>query len=86
MDLCRSRYYIFVPPRFKYCVYVPQRSHLQTMSMLAVVCFVPQDEFSLGKWDKSTVKGDGEHLIRPREEGAEGEGGTIVLEVRYFEF
>ncbi|CAN0276904.1 unnamed protein product [Pylaiella littoralis] len=38
------------------------------------------DEFSLGKWDISTVKGDGKHLIRSREQGADEEGGTIVLE------
>lgn len=48
--------------------------HLQHLLVL-------QDEFSLGEWDKSSVKSDGEHLIRPREEGAEREGGTIVLEV-----
>lgn len=47
-----------------------------------------QDTFSLGKWDRSTVTGEGENLIRPSEHGAQGEGGTIVLEVRrlqYFE-
>lgn len=42
-----------------------------------------QDTFSLGKWDRSTVTGDGEDLVRPSEQGAE-EGGTIVLEVRVF--
>ncbi|CAN0097078.1 unnamed protein product [Scytosiphon promiscuus] len=38
------------------------------------------DEFSLGKWDKSTVTGEGEDLIRLPDKGAEGQGGTIVLE------
>lgn len=40
-----------------------------------------QDEFSLGKWDKSTVHGGGEDLIRLPGKGEEGDGGTIVLEV-----
>lgn len=44
-----------------------------------------QDTFSLGTWDKSTVTGEGEDLIRASEHGAQGEGGTIVLEVRGFE-
>ncbi|CAM9104501.1 unnamed protein product [Ectocarpus fasciculatus] len=35
-------------------------------------------EYSLGKWDKSTITGEGEELIRPRQQ--EGEGGTIILE------
>lgn len=39
----------------------------------------PQDEFSLGTWDKSKVTGQGDDLIRPSEE-ANGEG-AIVLEV-----
>ncbi|CAN0281800.1 unnamed protein product, partial [Hapterophycus canaliculatus] len=38
------------------------------------------DEFSLGKWDKSSVTGGGEDLIRPPDKGAEAQGGTIVLE------
>ncbi|CAM9328576.1 unnamed protein product [Ectocarpus sp. 4 AP-2014] len=36
-------------------------------------------EFSLGMWDKSKVTGEGEELIRPRQQ-EEGEGGTIILE------
>lgn len=53
-----------------------------TFKISACGCVLaPQDEFSLGKWDISTVKGDGKHLIRSREQGADEEGGTIVLEV-----
>lgn len=55
------------------------------LDLLPVVPASPlQDEFSLGKWDKSTVTGEGEDLIRPPDKGAEGQGGTIVLEVILF--
>lgn len=37
-----------------------------------------QAEFSLGKFDRSAVKGTGEELFRP---GTDGEEGAIVLEV-----
>lgn len=42
-----------------------------------------QDEFSLGEWDRSAVTGEGENLIR-HDQGADGEAGAIVLEVRFF--
>lgn len=42
-------------------------------------CPVFQAEFSLGKFDRSSVEGTGEELFRP---GMEGEEGAIVLEVR----
>lgn len=38
---------------------------------------VVTDDFSLGKWDKSQVKGQGDDLIQPSEDAA---GGAIVLE------
>eukprot|EP00903_Cladosiphon_okamuranus_P007027 g6833.t1 len=38
------------------------------------------DTFSLGTWDRSTVTGEGEDLIRPSPHEAQGEAGTIVLE------
>ena len=43
--------------------------------------FLPQDEFSLGEWDKSTVTGQGDDLIHQSEEGT-GES-VIVLEVSH---
>lgn len=65
-------------------VYHIDASYTALEPLSANISMFLQDTFSLGKWDRSTVTGEGEYLIRPSEHGAEGEGGTIVLEVRRF--
>lgn len=61
-------------------MYKPSQHPATTVPVSAVVVIPPQAEFSLGRFDRSSVEGLGENLIRQGQE--QGEEGAIVLEVK----